>query len=96
MCVMIIELLIVSYNNNIIILINKDKSLCMQFKSKQCKWWWTNSTISLGTYELQFVDHFKYLGDRITDDVDIAKQLGAYYGRANMLLRKFGAASEKC
>ena len=86
------------YGTTPCIVFNKDKSLCMQFKSKQCKWWWTHSPISLGTYKLQFVDHFKYLGhsinDSLTDDVDIAKQLGAYYGRANMSLREFGAASD--
>ena len=48
------------YGTTHCIVFSKDKTLCMQFKSKQCKSWWTNSPISLGTYKLQFVYHFKY------------------------------------
>ena len=54
----------------------------MQYKSKQRKWRWINFSISLGTYKLQFVDHFKYLGHNIIPsltDVHIAKQLGLNY-----------------
>ena len=71
---------------------NGKKSLCMAFYPKNfnvCK----KPTIYLGTIQLKWVTSHKYLGvlidEDLKDNVDMKRQMKAFYSRGNILVRKF-------
>jgi exonuclease III len=77
------------------VIFNQTKSQVMLIQSYQPSY--ANLCFRLSNMILSFTSHYKYLGHLITsdlcDDDDISKQIRSLYARANMILRKFSAAS---
>lgn len=77
------------------VIFNQSKSQVMLIRG--CQPSYVNPCFSLSKMLLSVTSHYKYLGHLITsdlcDDDDISKQVRSLYARANMLLRKFSAAS---
>jgi len=55
-------------------------------------------SFKIGSYDLQFVSHFKYLGHSITsslsDNDDIQREIRSMFVRCNLLIRRFSNCSK--
>ena len=74
---------------------NASKTVCMIFVPKnRHRMLSTNyPSFKIGSNDLQFVSHFKYLGHSITsslsDDDDIQREIRSMFVRCNLLTRRF-------
>ena len=79
---------------------NVRKTVCMNFVPKnRHRMLSTNfPSFKIGSYDLQFVSHFKYSGHSITsslsDDDDIQREIRSMFVRCNLLIRRFPNCSK--
>ena len=80
------------YGNEFDVLFNPKKTQCMKF-SKQKKGEDININVNLCDKNLSWVHSFKYLGNWVThtlsEDIEINKKLGVFYGNVNNLKSTF-------